>query len=69
VELTQGGVFDSATPAVTQSPDGTIEVVFSDCNTGMVNFDIPSAAVSGAIPIERIALDNVPHCQALTSQQ
>ena len=67
VELTQGGVFDSAAPAVTQSPDGTIEVIFSGCNAGMVNYNIPSAAVSGQIPIERIALDNVPHCETLAA--
>ncbi len=64
VELTQGGVFDSVEPAVVQSADGTIEVVFSDCNAGSVNYNIPSAAVSGQIPIERIALDNVPFCEA-----
>ncbi len=67
VELTQGGVFDSVEPAVVQSADGTIEVVFSNCNAGTVNYNIPSAAVSGQIPIERIALDNVPTCEALSS--
>jgi len=64
VELTQGGVFDSAVQAVMQTPDGTIEVVFSGCNAGMVNYNIPSAAVSGQIPIQRIALDNVPYCES-----
>jgi len=67
VELTKGGVFDSAEPAVTQSPDGSIEVIFSGCNAGVVNYDITSAGVSGQVPIERISLDNVPVCEALTA--
>jgi len=65
VELTEGGVFDSAQPAVTQSPDGTIEVIFSGCNAGTVNYDLTAAGVSGQVPIERISLDNVPVCEAL----
>jgi len=64
VELTQGGVFDSADPAAAQGADGTIEVIFSGCNAGVVNYDITSAALSGQVPIERIALDNVPLCEA-----
>ena len=69
VELTRGGVFDAAEPAVTQSPDGTIDVVFSGCNAGMINYDITSAGVSGQVPIERIALDNVPRCETLANPQ
>lgn len=65
VELTEGGVFDSAEPAPTQSADGTIMVECSDCNACMVTYDITSAGVQGVIPIERIALDNVPTCEAL----
>jgi len=68
VELTKGGVFDSAQPQVTQGPDGTIEVIFSGCNAGMVNYDITSAGVSGQVPIERISLDNVPVCETLSAQ-
>ena len=67
VELTQGGVFDTGEPAVVQSADGTIEVIFSDCNAGTVNYNITSAGVSGQVPIERIALDNVPLCTALAN--
>jgi hypothetical protein len=67
VELTQGGVFDSAQPAVTQSADGTIEVIFSGCNAGTVNYNLTSAGVTGQVPIERISLDNVPVCEALVA--
>lgn len=64
VELTQGGVFDSANPPVMQSADGTIVVEFAGCNEGLVTYDITSAGVSGVVPIERIAIDNVPFCEA-----
>lgn len=65
VELTQGGVFNSAEPQVMQSADGTIMLECSGCNSCMVTYDITSAEVQGVIPIERIALDNVPTCEAL----
>lgn len=65
VELTEGGVFNSAQPMVTQSGDGTIDIIFDGCNSGTINYEITSAGVSGQIPIERIALDNVPVCEAL----
>ncbi len=65
VELTEGGVFNSAEPEVTQSADGTIMLECSGCNSCTVTYDITSAGVQGVIPIERIALDNVPTCEAL----
>ncbi|MDX1554611.1 MAG: hypothetical protein R3212_01150 [Xanthomonadales bacterium] len=65
VELTEGGVFDSADPAPTQSADGTILLECSTCNSCMVTYDITSAGVQGVIPIERIAGDNIPTCEAL----
>lgn len=65
IELTQGGVFDMSQPAPTRSSDGTIILEFQDCNTGTVSYDITSVDRQGEIPIERIALDNVPACEAL----
>jgi hypothetical protein len=32
----------------------------------VVTYDIPSAGLSGEVPIERIALDNVALCEALS---
>ena len=64
IEITQGGVFDSPAPAPTQAPGGTIIVKFTGCNAGEVMYDIPSIMRSGTVPIERIALDNVPACEA-----
>ena len=40
-------------------------VEFTDCNAGTVRYDIPSVDRQGVIPIERIALDNVPLCEEL----
>lgn len=65
IELTRGGVFDRAEPMPFQQADGTITVEFSDCNTGLVNYDISSVGAQGEVPIERIALDNVPVCEGL----
>lgn len=65
VELTQGGVFDAAEPGPTQSPAGTITLEFSDCENGLVSYDITPPGVQGEVPIQRIAPDNVPACEAL----
>ena len=68
IEMTQGGVFDSASPAPSQDLDGTINVEFSDCNAATVTYDIPSVDRQGVVPVTRIALDNVPACQSLAAQ-
>lgn len=67
IELTRGGVFDSAQPMPTQVADGTIGITWSDCENALLSYDIPSAGVQGDIPITRIALDNVPRCEALNA--
>ena len=64
IEITEGGVFNSPTPPIMQHLDGTITVTFTNCNSGTVEYDIESLALTGTVPIERIALDNVPICQA-----
>jgi glucose/arabinose dehydrogenase len=65
IDLASGGVFDSGTPEVSHTPDGTIVIEFSDCNSGTLSYDIESANVQGVIPIERVVLDNVALCEAL----
>lgn len=69
VELTQGGVFNSANPPVMQTTDGSILLECSGCNACMITYDITSAGVKGVIPIERIALDNVLTCEELALVQ
>jgi hypothetical protein len=68
IEITSGGVFDSAVPAVSQHTNGTITVQFDGCNAGTVSYDIGSPALMGEVPINRIALDNVPLCEAFQSE-
>jgi len=65
IELTQGGVFNSAETPVTQTADGTIMLEFAGCNEALITYNVTSAGVQGEIPIERIALDNVPACEQL----
>lgn len=68
ISLTEGGVFDSSEPPVTTDPGsyGTMRIEFADCRRGLVHYDITSPDVSGVIPIERTALDNVALCEALS---
>jgi len=68
VWVSSGGAFDSAEPAVTQAKDGEIIIEFSGCNAGTVSYDIASVDRQGVIPIERVALDNVALCEALTAE-
>jgi hypothetical protein len=65
---TSGGILDSAEPAPTSQPDGNVVLEFSSCGRGTVKYDIHSIDWQNTIPIERIALDNIPLCQALNSQ-
>jgi len=65
IEISQGGIFNSAEPAPIQGPDGSITLEFSSCNAGTVTYDITSIGKHGVIPIERITLDNVPACEEL----
>jgi hypothetical protein len=67
--VTKGGVFDSADPPTMTDPDGdgTMTIDFTDCNEAMVNYEITSLGISGAIPIQRVVLDNVALCEALAS--
>ena len=67
IEITSGGVFDAPDPMPAQSPDGTITIRFSACNAGTIVYDIPSINRQGVVPIERIALDNVPLCEELAA--
>ena len=70
IYVTEGGVFDAMEPvAVTDlDGDGTMTIRFADCNAGLVTYHIESLDISGEIPIERLALDNVPLCETLSGQ-
>jgi len=68
IEVTSGGVFDAALPTPGQELDGTVIIEFDGCNSATVNYDIDSLDLQGDIPIQRIALDNVPGCEELAAQ-
>ncbi len=65
--VTEGGVFDAAEPEATTDPagDGTMTIEFADCANGLVNYEITSLGISGEIPIQRIAPDNIALCETL----
>lgn len=66
VELSEGGIFDAGDPEVEQTPGyGTVTLQFTDCNHLTLTYEFPSQGLSGEIRMTRIALDNVPICQAL----
>ncbi len=62
IEIASGGLFDTATE-ISRRIDGTITLTFNDCNTGQVEYDIPSINRQGTVPIQRIVNDNVIRCE------
>ena len=69
VELTSGGIFDSAEPAVDQESNyGTITIEFHDCNNATLTYDFPALGLSGTIELTRLTEDNVALCEALNAQ-
>ena len=70
VFLSSGMIFDSAVPPVTteQMQGATIEIVWSDCKTGLVTYNIPTLGLMGEIPIERIVEDKVAACLVAQAQ-
>lgn len=67
---TVGGVFDMAEPVPqTGDPVGTITITWTDCENGVLTYDLVQPMVMGEIPIQRLVADNVPLCQALLEEQ
>jgi hypothetical protein len=67
--VTEGGVFDAAEPAASTDldGDGTLTIEFADCTEGLVRYEITSLGISGEIPIQRIAPDNISLCESLNT--
>ena len=69
ITMTSGGVFfDTSTEIERTDPagsDGTIALTFDYCNSGTVEYDIPSINRQGVVPIRRVANDNIVLCEAL----
>ena len=69
--LDSGGRFDTPADVQRTEPpgsDGTIKLSFDSCNSGTVEYDIPSIGRQGIIPIRRVANDNVALCKALNTE-
>lgn len=61
-----GGVFDSVEPAVGPPVKiGTMTITWTDCNTGVLTYNIPSLGLMGTVPIVRIVTENAALCEAL----
>lgn len=70
IVLTSGGIFDTYTSINRTDPpgsDGTILLTFDSCNSGTIEYDIPSIDRKGTVPIQRVADDNIAICEALSA--
>jgi len=68
IEFTSGGIFDAASEIQRTDPegsDGTLTLKFDNCNSGSIDYDIPSINAQGTVPIKRVADDNIVLCNAL----
>lgn len=71
IQMTSGGLFDTASEIQRTDPagsDGTLILTFDDCHTGTIEYDITSIDAQSTVPIQRIANDNVPLCEALLKE-
>ncbi len=70
IELTSGGLFDAASEITRTDPpgsDGTLILTFDNCNSGSIEYDIPSINQQGVVPIQRVVDDNIVLCEALST--
>ncbi len=66
IEIASGGVFDTAT-VIERRLDGSDRLTFAGCNSGTVDYDIPSINRSGIVEIQRVAKDNIGLCDSLNA--
>lgn len=66
IEMTSDGIFDTPSD-VQRRLDGTIILTFEDCKSATIEYDIPSIGQSNAVPIQRVAKDNISLCESLQS--
>ncbi|MBT8074814.1 MAG: hypothetical protein HKP21_14030 [Xanthomonadales bacterium] len=64
ISVVSGGLFDTRT-IIDEQPGGSITLTFNHCNSATVDYDITAINRQGRIPIQRVATDNVPLCEAL----
>jgi len=69
IDMTSGGIFDTATDIQHTDPpgsDGTIILTFDSCNSATVEYNIPPINRQGTVPIRRVADDNIVICETLS---
>lgn len=62
VHNSSGGLFDSALAVPNHEPIGSITLQFENCESGTVHYELPTYGLSGEIPIQRVASDNIAAC-------
>ncbi|MDJ0653169.1 MAG: DUF3179 domain-containing protein [Xanthomonadales bacterium] len=69
--VTRGGVFNAPTPVpnTDSAGEGTLTLEFADCTQGMVTYNLAGSGLSGEIPIQRVADDNVALCETLAASE
>jgi len=68
-EMTMGGRFNSNEGEPVQDTEyGTVDVEFSDCEHGLVEFSFPKAGVSGTFNIERALSEKAALCEDLLGE-
>ena len=65
--VSSGGLFDTPTDTL-EVIDGSITLTFNGCNSGTIAYAIPSIGLTGTVPIQRVANDNIAMCEALEGQ-
>jgi DNA-binding beta-propeller fold protein YncE len=71
IDITSNGIFDTPTDVKHTEPggsDGTLILTFENCNSGTVEYDIPSIDMQGTVRIQRVADDNIGLCQKLSAE-
>jgi hypothetical protein len=63
-----GGAFNDP-QTVEQVPNGTLDITFSDCQNGVVEYDLPSDQLSGQIEIVRAVPGTEALCQSIIAAQ
>jgi cyclophilin family peptidyl-prolyl cis-trans isomerase len=64
VDMTSDGIFDTPTTVV-HTPNGTITLTFDSCNSGVVEYDLPSINRQGTVPIQRVVGATIELCEEL----
>ena len=69
IDITSGGLFDTPGEVRHTQPegaDGTITLTFENCNSAVLEYDIPSIDRQGSVALQRVANDNIALCLALS---